>query len=57
MQQFRLKPGRHIGEIKRRLEQAVEREELEPHRDETYYIDYLRRMDLVPSSGNESDPA
>lgn len=57
MQHFRLEPGRHIGEIKRRLEQAVEREELEPHRDETYYVDYLRRMDLVPPSGSESDLA
>ena len=43
MERFDLKPGRMIGEIKRRLELAIDREELEPHHEADYYVAYLER--------------
>ena len=41
MQHFELEPGRIIGELKRALEAAVEAEDLEPHHEAEYYIQFI----------------
>jgi poly(A) polymerase len=61
MQHFGLPPSKRIGDLKRALETAVERGELEPHRDDDYYIAWLEASDLVPrgddaDSANATDP-
>ena len=45
---FELAPSRLIGELKRALEAAIETGELEPRREDAYYIAYLARTELVP---------
>jgi poly(A) polymerase len=47
MERFGLKPGRIIGELRRRLEQAIEAGELEPQREAEYYLEYLARQGIV----------
>jgi poly(A) polymerase len=42
MQAFGLPPSRHIGELKRALEAAIEAEEIESHREADYYVEFLR---------------
>jgi poly(A) polymerase len=41
MQHFNLPPSRQIGELKQLLEQAIERGELEPRREDAYYLTWL----------------
>ncbi len=41
MEHFRLAPSRQIGELKRTLEEAIERGELEPRREDAYYLAWL----------------
>jgi poly(A) polymerase len=41
MQRFGLQPGRHIGDLRRELERAIEAGELEPHHDAEYYLAHL----------------
>jgi poly(A) polymerase len=48
MTAFELPPSRLIGEIKRALEQAIERGELEPRREDAYYVAHLARGELIP---------
>lgn len=48
MAAFELAPSRLIGDLKRALEQAIERGELEPRREDAYYVAYLARHALVP---------
>jgi poly(A) polymerase len=48
MAAFELSPSRLIGDLKRTLEQAIERGELEPRREDPYYVAYLARQGLVP---------
>ena len=55
MEQLGLAPGRQIGELKRWLEQQVAVEAIEPHREESYYVDHLRRSGLVDASGSEGE--
>ena len=43
MERFGLPPSRRIGDVKRLLEQKVEAGELEPRREDDYYVDWLRR--------------
>ena len=48
MDAFRLPPSRLIGDLKRHLEQAVDRGELEARREDAYYVAHLARAGLVP---------
>jgi poly(A) polymerase len=48
MDAFRLPPSRLIGDLKRELEIAIDRGELEPRREDAYYVAYLARTDRVP---------
>jgi poly(A) polymerase len=48
MTAFEIAPSRLIGDLKRNLEQAIERGELEPRREDAYYVAYIARQGLVP---------
>jgi poly(A) polymerase len=48
MAAFELAPSRLIGDLKRTLEQAIERGELEARREDAYYVAHLARHALVP---------
>jgi poly(A) polymerase len=53
MDAFELRPSRLIGDLKRTLEQGIERGELEPRREDAYYVAHLARHDLVPGAALE----
>jgi poly(A) polymerase len=53
MDAFEIPPSRLIGDLKRALESAIERGELEPRREDAYYVAYLARNDLVPNVAPE----
>jgi poly(A) polymerase len=44
MERFALPPSRQIGDLKRALEEAVERGELEPHHEADYYLEFVARL-------------
>jgi poly(A) polymerase len=44
MEHFGLPPSRQIGDLKRALEEAVERGELEPRRESAYYLEYVAKL-------------
>jgi poly(A) polymerase len=44
MERFGLPPSRQIGDLKRALEAAVERGELEPRREAEYYLAYVAKL-------------
>ncbi|HLU67713.1 MAG TPA: HD domain-containing protein [Kofleriaceae bacterium] len=48
MEAFGIPPSRRIGDMKRQLEEAIERGEIEPHRDEAYYVAYLKERGAPP---------
>ena len=54
MDAFELPPSRLIGDLKRRLEAAIEAGELEPRREDAYYVAFLARHDLVPGASAET---
>jgi poly(A) polymerase len=47
MEAFALAPSRLIGDLKRELEGAIERGELEGRREDAYYVAFLARADRV----------
>jgi poly(A) polymerase len=53
MESFELAPSRLIGDLKRALEGAIEKGELEPRREDAYYVAYLARHGLVPNVAPE----
>lgn len=53
MTAFELPPSKRIGDLKRALEQAIERGELEPRREDPYYVAYIAREGLVPEAPPE----
>ena len=53
METFALPPSRLIGDLKRELEGAIERGELEARREDAYYVAYLARSDRVPGVSAE----
>lgn len=48
MEHFDLPPSRLIGDLKRELEAAIERGQLEPHREDDHYLTYLEQNGLIP---------
>ncbi len=54
MSQFQIPPSRLIGDLKRELEAAIARGELEERRESEYYIEYLERAGLAPEPGAAS---
>ncbi|HEY1552576.1 MAG TPA: HDIG domain-containing protein [Kofleriaceae bacterium] len=50
---FELPPSRLIGELKRALEQAIDHGELEPRREDAYYVAHLARGELIPDVSAE----
>jgi poly(A) polymerase len=53
MEAFRLAPSRLIGDLKKALEGAIERGELEARREDAYYVAHLARQRLVPGIPDE----
>jgi hypothetical protein len=53
MTAFEIPPSRLIGDLKRALEQAIDRGELEPRREDPYYVAYLAHSGLVPGVAPE----
>jgi len=49
MAAFEIAPSRLIGDLKRALEQAIDRGELEPRREDAYYVAHIARLGLVPN--------
>jgi poly(A) polymerase len=49
MAAFEIAPSRLIGDLKRALEQAIERGELEARREDAYYVAHIARLGLVPN--------
>jgi poly(A) polymerase len=49
MDAFEIPPSRLIGDLKRALESAIDSGELEPRREDAYYVAYLARLNLVPN--------
>lgn len=47
IEHFDLRPGRAVGDLKRELEAAIARDELQPHQQAEYYLDHLERSGLV----------
>ncbi|MCA9674936.1 MAG: HD domain-containing protein, partial [Myxococcales bacterium] len=48
MEAFRLPPSKLIGDLKKALEAAVERGEVEARREDAYYVAHLARSGMVP---------
>jgi poly(A) polymerase len=68
MTAFELAPSRLIGDLKRVLEGSIERGELEPRREDAYYVAHIARAGLMPdvpeerraaliAAGGELEPA
>jgi poly(A) polymerase len=57
MTAFELAPSRLVGDLKKALEQAIERGDLEPRREDPYYVAYLARAALVPDLAPEKRDA
>jgi poly(A) polymerase len=53
MDAFGIPPSRLIGDLKRTLEAAIERGELEPRREDAYYVAHIAREALVPGVAPE----
>jgi hypothetical protein len=53
MEAFEIPPSRLIGDLKRTLEQAIERGALEARREDAYYVAHLAREGLVPGVSPE----
>jgi poly(A) polymerase len=48
MDAFRIPPSRLIGDLKRHLEQAIDRGDLAPRREDAYYVAHLARSGMIP---------
>jgi poly(A) polymerase len=53
MTAFELAPSRLVGDLKRALEQGIDRGELEARREDAYYVAYIARGGLVPNVSPE----
>ena len=57
MAAFEIAPSRLIGDLKRALEQAIERNELEARREDAYYVAHIARLGLLPNVSPEKTSA
>ncbi len=48
MAAFEIPPSRLVGDLKRHLEEAVTKGDLEARREDAYYVAYLARTSLIP---------
>jgi poly(A) polymerase len=55
MEAFRIPPSKLIGDLKKALEEAVARGDLEPRREDGYYVGYLARTGAVPGVSAEDN--
>jgi poly(A) polymerase len=53
MEAFEIPPSRLIGDLKRALEHAIESGELEPRREDAYYVAHLARAGTIPNVSPE----
>ena len=53
MTAFEIPPSRLIGDLKRALEGAIERGEIEARREDAYYVAFIARQNLVPNVAPE----
>lgn len=53
MEAFAIPPSRLIGDLKRSLEDAIHRGELEARREDSYYVAHLARLRMVPGISDE----
>lgn len=53
MDAFHIPPSRLIGDLKRALEKSIEGGELEPRREDAYYVAHIARHGLVPNADPE----
>lgn len=53
MEAFAIPPSRLIGDLKRALEDAIHRGELEARREDSYYVAHLARLRMVPGVSEE----
>jgi poly(A) polymerase len=53
MESFRIAPSKLIGDLKKALEAAIDRGDLEARREDAYYVAYLARQRLVPGVSDE----
>jgi hypothetical protein len=53
MTAFAIRPSRLIGDLKRALEQAIDKGELEARREDAYYVAFIARQALVPDVAAE----
>jgi poly(A) polymerase len=57
MTAFEIPPSRLIGDLKRALEGAIERGEIEARREDAYYVAFIARQNLVPNVATEKRDA
>ena len=57
MDAFEIPPSRLIGDLKRALEGAIERGEIEARREDAYYVAFIARQNLVPDVAPEKRDA
>jgi poly(A) polymerase len=57
MTAFEIAPSRLIGDLKRNLEQAIEKGTLEARREDAYYVAHIAREGLVPNVAPEKREA
>jgi hypothetical protein len=48
MDAFKIPPSKAVGDLKKQLEAAIDRGEIEPRREDAYYVAWLARSSLVP---------
>jgi hypothetical protein len=53
MTAFEIAPSRLIGDLKRALEGAIDRNEIEARREDAYYVAYIARQNLGPNIAPE----
>lgn len=57
MDAFEIAPSRLIGDLKRKLESAIEAGDLEARREDAYYVAFIARQDLIPNVAPEKREA